>query len=327
MTSSIRWLARTVLLLLMLTSCLVGSEAAAAGYPTKPIRLIVPFPPGGATDLAARVFAQPLAAALGQPVVIENKAGADGAIAALEVMRAAPDGHTLFFATNTAMCGVPTLRKAPPYDPITDFTPVSMIGRYGFFLFLHPGVPAEDVKTLLAYIRANPGKLNYGTGTSTAIVASAQLKLLEKLDAIQIPYKGDGPLTTDLMAGHIQFAFMTPGAAMSQVAAGRLRILATLLPERSALAPRVPTMAEAGIPKLSVIPWAAIFGPAKMSPEIVQRLAQLTSDIVARTDIRESLGRYAIEAQSSRPNELEAFLKAQLDAWRRTVREVGIEPD
>jgi tripartite-type tricarboxylate transporter receptor subunit TctC len=303
------------------------SGSADAQYPARPIRLVVPFPPGGATDLAARVFAQPLSQALGQPIVIDNKAGADGAIAALDAMRAAPDGYTLFFATNTALCGVPALRKAPPYDPIADFTPLSLIGRYGFFLFVHPGVPAGTVAGLLAHIHANPGKLNYGTGTSTAVVASAQLKLQERLDVQQIPYKGDGPLTVDLVAGRVQFAFMTPGSAMQQAREGKLRVVATLLPQRSPLAAEVPTMAESGVPRLSIVPWAGLFGPARMPRDVVERLARESKEIIARPEVRESLGRYAIEPQSSSPDELAAFLRAQVEAWRRTVREVGIEPE
>jgi tripartite-type tricarboxylate transporter receptor subunit TctC len=303
------------------------SGSADAQYAARPIRLVVPFPPGGATDLAARVFAQPLSQALGQSIVIDNKAGADGAIAALDVMRAPPDGYTLFFATNTALCGVPALRKAPPYDPIADFTPLSLLGRYGFFLFVHPGVPASNVADLLAHIRANPGKLNYGTGTSTAVVASAQLKLQERLDVLQIPYKGDAPLTVDLVAGRVQFAFMTPGTAMQQAREGRLRVVATLLPQRSPLAAEVPTMAESGVPRLSIVPWAGLFGPAKMPRAVVERLARETKEILTRPEVRESLGRYAIEGQSSSPEELAAFLRAQVEAWRRTVREVGIEPE
>jgi len=300
---------------------------AAAQYPGKSIRLIVPFPPGGAADLAARVVAQPLSQGLGQPILVESRPGADGAIAADAVIKAAPDGYTLFFGTNTAMCAVPVLRKSPPYDPVADFTPVSLIGKFGFFLFVHQSVPARTLPELLDYVRANPGKLNYGTGNSTSILASAQLKLLERLDMVQVPYKGDAPATLDLVAGRVQMMFATPGTALAHVKEGRLRALATLLPSRSPLLPEVPTTAEAGLLKLSITPWAGLFGPAKLPKEVVDRLAREMAVVLARQDVREQLDRYAFAGASSTPEEMAAFLKAQLDVWRRTVKEVGIQPD
>src|SRR5918992_2760920 len=187
--------------------------SASAQYPDKAIRLIVPFPPGGAAEVGARIYATPLSQALGQPVVVDTRPGADGAIAADLVMKAPPDGYTLFYATNTAFNGVPVTRKNPPYDPLTDFTPVSFVGYFGFFLFSHPSVPAKSVAELISYARANPGKLNYGSGNSTSQLFGAQLKKLENLDIVHVPYKGDGPLTVDLLGGRVQLAFATPGTA------------------------------------------------------------------------------------------------------------------
>ncbi len=301
--------------------------AAAAQYPNKPIRLIVPFPPGGAAELGARIFAQPLSQALGQTVVIETKPGADGAIAADATMKAAPDGYTLFYATNTAFSWLPAVRKSPPYDPLTDFTPVSMIGQFGFFVFAHPSVPATTMGELLAHIRANPGKLNYGSGNSTAMLSTAQLVQREKLDVVHIPYKGDGPLSIDLLGGQIQFALATPGSAAPQVKEGKLRVLATLLPSRSALLPQAPTMAESGLASLSITPWGGVFGPKGMSRDIADRVSRELIAVLKRPEVREAFGKLAFEPRGSTPEELTAFTKEQLEIWRRVVGEVGIKPE
>jgi tripartite-type tricarboxylate transporter receptor subunit TctC len=303
------------------------SGLAAAQYPNKPIRLIVPFPPGGAAELGARIFSQPLGQALGQPVVIETKPGADGAIAAEATMKAAPDGYTLFYATNTAFSWLPAVRKSPPYDPAADFTPVSLVGQFGFFVFSHPSVPASNMAELLAHIRANPGKLNYGSGNSTSMLATAQLVLQEKLDVVHIPYKGDGPLSVDLLGGRVHFAIATPGSAAPQVKEGKLRVLATLLPSRSALLPQAPTMPEAGLRGLSITPWGGVFGPAGVPREIVDRVARELATLLKRPEVREAFGKLAFEPRSSTPEELAAFVKEQGKVWRRVVAEVGIKPE
>jgi len=307
--------------------CLVTAVASAQQYPNKPIRLIVPFPPGGAAELGARIFAQPLGQALGQPVIIETKPGADGAIAADATMKAAPDGYTLFYATNTAFSWVPAVRKNPPYDPVNDFTPVSMVGIFGFFVFSHPSVPANTMAELLAHIRANPGKLNYASGNSTAMLSTAQLVQREKLDVVHIPYKGDGPLSIDLLGGRVQFAIATPGAAAPQVKEGKLRVLATLLPSRSSLLPQAPTMAESGLAGLSITPWGGIFGPKGMPRDITDRLSRELIALLKRPEVREAFGLLAFEPRGSTPEELAAFTKEQLQVWRRVVGEVGIKPE
>ena len=313
------------LLAFMAATC--AAFSVNAQYPDKPVRLVVPFPPGGAAELGARIFAAPLGQALGQPVVIETKPGADGAIASDFVMKAPPDGYTLYYATNTAFNWVPATRKNPPYDPLRDFTPVSMVGYFGFFLFTHPSVPAKSVAELIAYARANPGKLNYGSGNSTSQLFGAQLKKLENLDIVHVPYKGDGPLTIDLLGGRVHMAFATPGTAAPQVKEGKLRALAAMFPNRSALLPEVPTAAEAGLGKMSLTPWGGVFGPKGLPREVVDRVARELAVVLKRADVRESFGKLAFEPKSSTPEELHAFLKQQIDTWTTAAREAGIEPE
>ena len=312
---------RTILQVLVLA---LFSTAAAAQYPDKPIRLIVPFPPGGAAELGARIFATPLGETLGQPVVVETRAGADGAIAADAVMKAAPDGYTLFYATNTAFNWVPATRRNPPYNPLTDFTPVSLVGYFGFFLFVHPSVPAKNVAELIAYAKANPGKLNYGSGNSTSQLFGAQMKQLEKLDIVHIPYKGDGPLGLDLVGGRVQMAFATPGTLAPQVKDGKMRALAAMFPSRSALLPEVPTAAEAGLGRMSLTPWGGVFGPKDMPRPVGDKVAHALADILKRPQVREAFGKLAFEPKSSTPEELHAFLKRQIEIWTAAAREAGV---
>jgi tripartite-type tricarboxylate transporter receptor subunit TctC len=306
-------------------SILCACAAGAQPYPNRPVRLVVPFPPGGAADLAARTVTQALSQALGQNVVIDNRGGADGAIAGDVVKNAAPDGYTLLFATTTGLNAAPTLRKQPPYDPLTAFTPIASVGRFGFFLFVHESLPAKTVPEFLAYVRANPGRVNYGTGNGTSILATAQLALIEKLDMQHIPYKGDAPATADLIAGRVQVMIGTPGSAMPQVKEGRLRVLATLLSSRSPLAPEAPTVVEAGLGRLTINPWAGLFGPAKLPREVVDRVSAAMRSVAGRPEVRESLDRIAFQLVPSGPEEMATLLREQLEIWKRTVDEVGIE--
>ncbi|MCD6040454.1 MAG: NagM [Burkholderiales bacterium] len=304
-----------------------SSATAFAQYPDKPIRLVVPFPPGGAAELGARIFSTPLGQALGQPIVIDTKPGGDGVIAADAVMKAAPDGYTLFYATNTAFNWVLATRKNPPYNPVSDFTPVGFVGYFGFFLFTHPSVPAKNVSELIAYARQNPGKLNYGSGNSTSQLFGAQLKKLENLDIVHIPYKGDAPLTIDLVGGRVHMAFATPGSAAPQVKEGKLRALAAMFPSRSQLLPDVPTAAEAGLGKMSLTPWGGVFGPKGMPKPVVDRIARELAVVLKRADVRESFGKLAFEPKSSTPEELTAILKEQIEVWTSIAREVGIKAE
>jgi tripartite-type tricarboxylate transporter receptor subunit TctC len=289
--------------------------------------MIVPFPPGGAAELGARIFAQPLGQQLGQPVIIETKPGAEGIIASEAVKLAAPDGYTLYYGTATGMSYAPAAKKVPPYDPVNDFTPISLVGIFGFFVFSHASLPVYTIGDLVGYARANPGKLNYGTGNATSILATAQFAAQQKLDMVHIPYKGDGPLSLDLIAGRVNVSIATPGLAVQHVKDGKLRVLATLLPTRNALLPEAPTLPEAGLAPVPITPWGGLFGPAKLPREIVDRLTRDMAVVLAKPEVREAFGKLAFEPRSSTPQELSAFVAEQLEAYRRAARAVGLSLD
>ena len=312
-------------LLVLIVAC--TPFGAQAQYPNKPVRIVVQFPAGGLADTVIRVLANPLSQSFGQPVVVDNKPGADGAIAGETVKSAAPDGYTLFFATNSALSATPVLRKKPPYDPVADFTPISFVGRFPFFVFAHPSLQVKSVQELIAQAKAYPGALNYGSGNTTSILATAQLASLAKLQMVHIPYRGDGPLMQDLVAGRIHFAIAStaPGAGLAKD--GKLKVLGTLLARRSPLFPDAPTMAESGFPQYSLVPWGAMVGPAGMPKEIVDRVACETNAAVASPQAKEALGKFGFELQGSSPDELGKFIREQLGAWRVAVKEAGIEPD
>jgi tripartite-type tricarboxylate transporter receptor subunit TctC len=225
------------------------------------------------------------------------------------------------------MSFAPAAKKVPPYDPVNDFTPISLVGIFGFFVFSNATLPVYTIGDLIGYVRANPGRLNYGTGNATSVLATAQFAAQQKLDMVHIPYKGDGPLSLDLIAGRVNFAIATPGTLAPQVKEGKLRVLATLLPNRNPLLPGAPTMPEAGLERVSITPWGGLFGPAKMPKEIVDRVARELAGVLAKPEVRDAFGKLAFEPRSSTPQELAAFVTEQLDAYRRVTRQIGLSLD
>ena len=311
----------------LLWALLLASLPVHAQYPNKPVRVVVPFPAGSSTDIVTRVLASSVSQSVGQTLVVDNKAGADGAIAAAEVAKAAPDGYTLLMATNSPMSAVPALKKSPPYDPVADFTPITDIGRYTFFIVVHPSVPANTLKELIDYARANPGKLNYATGNTSGIVSTAYFASLAKIELVHVPYKGEPQALTDLVAGRVQMMFCSSGTSMPQIREGKLRPLVTTLGKRSHLLPDVPTIAEAGMPQFSVTSWAGLFGPAKMPREVVERLNKEFGAAMARADVQAAMEKQAFALSPSTPGELAAFVKEQMESYRRILRAAGVEPD
>ena len=311
---------------LILVAALLGAGPAAAQYPTKPIRVLVPFGAGSSTDIVMRILAQPLGQSLGQPVVVENKPGADGAIAAAEVVKAPADGYTVLLGTNSPMSAGPHLRKVP-YDAISDFTPISLVGNYTFFVLVHPSVPARTLQELIAYAKANPGKLNYATGNTSAIVMTAMLASQAGMQFVHVPYKSEPPAITDLLSGNIHLMISSYATVAPHMREGRLRPLVTTLPNRTSLMPDVPSIVEAGFPKFSVSPWAGMFGPARMPKDVTERLNRELNALVKRADVRESLLRQAFDPKGSTLEEFNAYVKDQYEIWGKAIREAGIQPE
>ncbi|HYI85785.1 MAG TPA: tripartite tricarboxylate transporter substrate binding protein [Burkholderiales bacterium] len=311
---------KRIIFLLLLSA----STLTLAQYPNKPVRFIVGFPPGGSADPTTRIMAAALQEQLGQPFVVENRPGADSAIAAEQVSKMAADGYTLMFASNSAMTAAVALRKNPTYDPLKDFTPISMVGRATVFFYVHPDVPAKTLKEFIAHAKANPGKLVYGTGNPLSILYGQQLMSATGMQMLHVPYKGEGPLNPDILAGRVHSSFLSTGSAVSNAKDGRLRPLAVLLERRSPLLPEVPTITEAGVPEVTVRQWAGIFGPPNLPRDIVARLNKEVNAALQRPDVIAKLQSYGYSPEGSTPERLLEVNRADLELWRKLVKEAGI---
>jgi len=243
------------------------------------------------------------------------------------VMQSPPDGHTLFIATNTAMMQVPLLKKSPPYDPLTAFTPVSLVGRYTFLLVVTPSLGVNSFNEFVAYAKKNPGKINFSTYSGASQLAYAQIVKTAGVDMLRVPYKGEAPSVTDILGGQIHAVFATPTSSLSHIRDGKLKALAVTLPQRWPLLPEVPTTVEAGMPPINVEFFAAMYGPAGMPPEIATRVSQELTKIIARPAIREQIDKQGFALAGSTPEELRAFTKRQLGAWAQGFKEAGIDPE
>lgn len=312
---------------LLIAICMVlgATQAFATDYPNRPIRLIVHFPAGTSTDAIARTLGETISKKLGQQIIIDNKPGADGAIAATELKRSAADGYTILLATNSAMSGVPTTRKTPPYDVTTDFTPITQIGRYNFFLYVSKDIQAKTLMELIAYAKANPGKVAAGSGNITGRLALASIVTANNLDVTPVPYKGEPTAITDLITGRIQAVVATSGIGLPQVKDGKILALATILDKRSAAAPDVPTIAEAGFPDFKIEPWAGLFGPPNMPANIVATLNAAFKDAMSDPAVKQRMVEQDFALTPSTPEELGALVKRQLDIHRKMVAAAGIE--
>jgi tripartite-type tricarboxylate transporter receptor subunit TctC len=316
---------RRIRILLGIVTALAAT-AALAQYPAKPIRIVAPFPAGGALDVVGRIIAAPMSQSLGQPVVVENRPGADGAIAADHVAKSAPDGYTLFLASYTNLSALPNIRSNLPFDPMSDFMPVSLVGKLVFFLTVHPSLPVRNAREFIDYARANPGKLNYVSANATSMMGPALLASFAKLDMHPINYKGEALALNDFMSGRLQLMFIS-GTLVPHVKDGKLRALATTLETRSPLLPEVPTMVEAGLPAFPINPWIALLVPAKTPKDIVERLSRESNATLKRPEVKTQLDSQGFLGAGSTPEEMKAVMREQLDAWKRTISELQLKFD
>jgi len=303
-----------------------ATGANAQSYPSKPITIVVPFAAGSGTDSITRIIGQHLQNALNQSVVIENKVGASGVLAATYVARAAPDGYTLLMATNSTHSANPHLFKSLSYDPVKDFAPVARAGSYVFMLVVNPAVPARTLPELVAYAKANPGKLTYASGNTTGIVAGETLKSKAGIDVLHIPYKSTPPALNDVLGGRVSMMFIDLAPGLEHVRAGTLRPLAVTTRERSALLPDLPSLAEAGIPGYDVTSYAALFAPAGTPKEIVDKLNAEIQKIIANPDAKARIAITGFDAFSGPPETLATFVQSELVNWGKLIKDAGIEP-
>jgi len=314
-------------ILLTAAATMLSAAAHAQSYPQKPITFILPFGPGSATDTLTRVVAHYLAPVLKQPIVIEPRPGANGALAALYVARAAPDGYTLMMTSNSPHSAAPFLMKNPGYDAVKDFTQITRMGSYTLMLCVHPDIPAKSVKELIAYAKANPGKLSFASGNTAGIVGGETLKHWGKLDMLHVPYKSTPPALQDVLGGRVSMMFVDLTSGMPHVQAGKLRALATTRLKRSTLFPELPTLDEAGVEGFEMDTWAGILGPAHLAPDVVTLLNKELRTIIDSAEIKSKLANVGFEAFSSSPQEQEDFVKLQLVKWSKMIKDAGIQPE
>lgn len=312
-------------------SCLAPHAVvrAADAYPTKPIRIVVPFAAGGSTDILARSIGQRLNEALRSPVIVDNRPGGAGVIGADHVAKSAADGYTLLMATNTTVAVAPHLYSKLPYNPLRDFVPVSEIAYNPQFLDIHPSIPVKTVKELIALARSRPGQLNYGSAGqgSTSHMAMELFKSMSKVDIVHVPYKGTGPALIDLLGGHLPMMFDVVLTTLPHMKSGKLRVLGVSSLRRADVAPEIPTIAETGLPGFEALVWFGLVLPAGTPAEIVNRLSTELGAIVRQPKLRETFTVQGLTAVGSGSAEFAAKIRKEYDMWGKVVRDARIKLD
>jgi tripartite-type tricarboxylate transporter receptor subunit TctC len=310
----------------LLAAPMAGAQTT---YPTKAITMVVAFAPGGGTDTAARLIAKDLAIELGQPVVIDNRAGAGGAIGALAVVRAAPDGHTLLFGTGSELDVLTAVKAKAPYDPLRDFEPISRIGSVSFLLAATPSLKADTVSELIALARANPGKItfaSFGIGSTNHLIGEA-FSSRNGLQLEHVPYKGSAAAAADLLSGQVEIAFDTASVVIPYVRSGKLKALASLSDQRLSLAPDLPTMVESGVPGFVFEGWLGVLAPRSTPRAVIERLHTALAKILKSPALSAALTERGVGVVASNPAEFSAFMKADVDKWKDIARTSNITID
>jgi tripartite-type tricarboxylate transporter receptor subunit TctC len=314
-----RWLSGVAVYLV-----LVGG-ALAQSYPTRPVHVIVPFPPGAGPDQVARMIGQDLAQSLGQSIVVDNKSGALGTIGAAEVARAAPDGYTILMTTNTAGAAAPALVRNLSYDPAKDFAPIMRLVTSPMILLVKPDFPANTVKDFIAYARES-GKLTGGYGTAGGQVSLAKLRTLGDFPVIEVPYKGIPPAVMDTISGEVSFTFADFSVALPQIKGGKLKGLGVTSQQRSSLAPELAPIADT-LPGFETILWWGLVAPAGTPREIIDKLYQASAKYMAKPETQAALGKLGIDPAPLGPDEFTAYIKTEIVKWAHDAQEAGLKPE
>lgn len=315
---------------LLALGCLaVATGAPAQTWPAKPIHWISPWAPGGGNDVLSRSIAGEISKTLGQPVVVENRPGASGVIGTDLVAKAPPDGYMLTLGAPATHATAPSMYPNLPYDPVRDFTPITLVGTVASVLVVHPSIPATTLAELIAYLKANPGKVNYSSvGNGSMQHLSAELfKQYAGVDIVHVPYKGTSPALVDLTAGRIQLAFETMPAVLPLVRSGQLKAIAVTTPKRSSLMPEIPTLDEAGLKGFDATIWYGVFGPAGMPREVTGKLNQAIVSALRTPELAKRLTDLGADVSAGTPAELGDFLGEQIAKWTIFIKQKGIEPN
>jgi len=318
---------RLYLVVASLAAVLFGYAATAAGnYPTRPITIVNPFGAGSASDTLDRIIADKLGPMLGQPIVVEDRPGADGALSAQYVHHQAADGYTLLMATNSPLSADPFIHTVD-YDPVKDFVPITRVGSFTLVLVINPKLPAHSIKELVEYAKANPGTLSFASGNTAGIVGGYTLAKWAGINIVHVPYKTTGPALEDIMAGRVSMMFADFTTAMPHVQSGALRPLAISRIKRSKLYPDLPTLDEAGITGFNLDAWAGLVAPAGTPPDVIAKLNGALRKVIDSPEVQAKFKNVGFEGFSSTPEELGDYIKAQLAAWKKMVDDAGIKRD